>query len=567
MESLLIAACTLALVLLLALMALAVAAWRWRAEAADGRLREREDQARLADARTQAALGDEARRALGAAHGERAAAAAQAAAADAGFAAARAELQLLRSEREAARQELIEARQAGATLAGELSQRLAESGAAQAGLSAAQAALVEQRQRLAAAEATGERLRSELAAALDTAQQLRGDVGRHEALASERLQAQEQAREQLSVQLRSLGQQLFEEQGRAMLGEGRQQLEQTLTPFRERLVDLQNRINQVHATDLQDRASLHGEIRNMFTAQQRLSAEAEQLGRALRADTKAQGTWGELTLQRLLEASQLEEGLAYDLQVAVRSEEGARGRPDAVIFLPDHKALAIDAKVSLTAFMRATNASTEGERALALQEHLGSVRAHLKGLADRDYPEAIQESLRGSVLDLTLLFLPSEAAFAAAISQDAELWAEALRQRVIIVSPTTLLATLRVVAQIWRVEKQNANADLIAREAGAMLEKLRGALEDLDKVEAALTTAQEVFGRARAKLLTGKGNLQRRAEKILRLGAPAKDETRQRLQGDGDDDGPELEEGAVNGDGAPSRDENPAHPPPPPPAA
>jgi DNA recombination protein RmuC len=160
----------------------------------------------------------------------------------------------------------------------------------------------------------------------------------------------------------------------------------------------------------------------------------------------------------------------------------------------------------------------------------------MRTLATRDYPEAITESLKGHVLDLTLIFMPSEASFSAAVIQDSELWAEALRQRIIIVSPTTLLATLRVVAQIWRVEKQNRNAAAIAKEAGGIVEKLRGALEDFDDVEKAMQTALEAFGKARGKLVSGKGNIIRKAEKLIRLGAPAKDETKARITEEGDEE-------------------------------
>lgn len=427
-----------------------------------------------------------------------------------------------------------------------LSESEALRGAAQSALEAAKESLTEQGNRLKVAVEQVDLLRTELSVAQTSVQRFRGDLSQSEALATERQQAQEQSREQLAIQLRALTQQLYEEQGKAMLGEGRIQLEQTLTPFRERLLELQARIDQVHTKDMLDRASLKNDLNAMLAAQTSLSAEAAQLGRALRADTKVQGTWGELTLQRLLESSQLERGLAYELQVPVRSDEGASARPDAVIFLPEQKALVIDAKVSLTAFLRATNAETEDGRIVALKEHLQSVRGHMRGLSSRDYPEAVKESLKGHVLDLTLMFMPSEAAFAAAITQDPDLWAEALRLRIIIVSPTTLLATLRVVAQIWRVEKQNRNAAAIAKEAGGIVEKIRGALDDFDTVERAIQSAQEAFGKARGKLLTGKGNIIRKAEKIVSLGAPVKDETRARISNEGDEDDESIDSSSPN---------------------
>lgn len=442
----------------------------------------------------------------------------------------------------AAESELVKRDFERATMAQRYSESEAARGAAQAAHDAANNSIADQKLRLAEASEQMERLRGDLTEAQTAIQRLRGELSQSDAVAAERQQAQEQAREMLSTQLRALTQQLYEEQGKAMLGEGRLQLEQTLAPFRERIQELQTRIDQVHAVDIKDRAQLQSDLESMLVAQTQLSAEAHQLGRALRADSKAQGTWGELTLQRLLESSQLERGLTYELQVQVRSDEGTIGRPDAVIFLPDQKALAIDAKVSLTSFIKATNATTDEERATYLQEHLQSVRNHMHALAMRDYPEAIKESLKGHVLDLTLIFMPSEASFSAAVIQDSELWAEALRQRIIIVSPTTLLATLRVVAQIWRVEKQNRNASAIAKEAGGIVEKLRGALEDFDAVEKAMQVAVEAFGRARGKLVSGKGNMIRRAEKLIRLGAPAKDETKARIAAEGDDEEDDISE-------------------------
>ena len=353
---------------------------------------------------------------------------------------------------------------------------------AEADLRAARDQVADLTARLTATSQALDSLRAQHQEATTQIQRLSGDLAQAAAIAEERQKAQDESRGQMATQLRSLTQQLYEEQGKAMMGEGRLAMEQTLAPLRERLQEFQTKLDQAHETDVRERASLQSEIKNLLAAETRLSAEAEQLGRALRADTKSQGTWGELTLERLLEASQLERGLAYELQVSVRDDEGAAGRPDAVIFLPDQKALAVDAKVSLTAFMRAINAESDLVRAEVLVDHARSVRNHMKSLADRDYPESLSLSLKGSSLDMVLLFMPSEAAFSAAVAQDSELWSDAWKNRVIIVSPTTLLATLRVVGQIWRVEKQNRNSAAIAKEAGGILEKLRGFLTDFEAI-------------------------------------------------------------------------------------
>jgi DNA recombination protein RmuC len=335
----------------------------------------------------------------------------------------------------------------------------------------------------------------------------------------------------LRTEVENLSHRLFEDKGKAFLGEGRVQLEQVLAPLKERLAEFQRQAAEAHQTDTRERASLKQELAQLLGMQTRLGDEARQLSRALAADTRIQGTWGELNLERLLEASQLQRGVAYDLQVSARDDEGGRGRPDAVVWLPDNKAVVVDAKVSLTAFQRACNAGDDGDRQTALADHVRSVRAHVRGLAGRSYP---QLDLGGRTLDMVLLFLPSEPAFAAALSTDPALWTDSWQAGVILVSPTTLLATLRVVAQIWRVEQQNANAAAIAAEAGRMLDKLQLFIASMDDVGAQLERARGSWEQSMRQLSTGRGNLIARARKVHGLGAVgAKAATTAMLQPDG----------------------------------
>ena len=551
------------LVTIVALAALvATLIWSWRKSVA-AQTRERELQKELSQSQIRAALGEQASKSLAAAVNERAEAQTKAAVADIRAAEASA---AAKSTAEAAKATAEAVAAAARDRAADLTARLAAAnaelvkkdsglsalnlrltdsetarGAGQAEITSAKATLAKQDISLAEAKELTGRLQSESTAAKLVAQRLQGEISQNEALSAERNRQFDEAQARLPAQLQAMAQQLYTEQGKAMLGEGREQLEQTLTPFKERLQELQTRINEVHANDIKDRASLHGGLKDLLVAQNQLSTEANQLSKALRADTKAQGAWGELTLHRLLEASQLEKNLAYELQVAVHSDEDVGGRPDAVLFLPDRKALVIDAKVSLTAFMRATNALTEEERIIALKEHVLSVRNHITSLARRNYPESVKETLKGHSLDLTLLFLPSEAAFAAAVVHDGELWSDAFSKRILIVSPTTLLATLRVVAQIWRVEKQDRNTDQIVELASGISKKLGAALEDLERVERALGNAQKEFTTAKSKLFSGKGNVVRKVESMIRLGVRADDSTRALLakESDGaDEDGP-----------------------------
>jgi DNA recombination protein RmuC len=386
---------------------------------------------------------------------------------------------------------------------------------ADASLAAARVAAQDLEQRLQAGRLEIERLvaeREALAAQLHHAQ---GDVLTLRRVAEERENAQAQARVQLKAEFEVLANRLFEDKGKAMLGEGRAQLDAVLLPLRDRLTLFQQQIQSVHETDIRERSSLKSELASLLKAQATLGEEAQRLSRALTSDKQAQGSWGELTLQRLLEASNLQRGLDYELQVHARDDEGAPGRPDAVIYLPEDKALVVDAKVSLKAFVAACSATTTEERERHLAAHAASVRAHMRGLAAQRYPEL----LGTRTLDLTILFLPSEPGFAAAMAQDDSLWLDAFAAKVVVVSPTTLLATLRVAAQVWQMERQNRHAATVFAEATKIIDKFAAFVEDLDAVGRNLTAAQRSWDEARGKLVSGKGNLVSRIGKLHRLGA------------------------------------------------
>jgi len=274
-----------------------------------------------------------------------------------------------------------------------------------------------------------------------------------------------------------------------------------------------------------DRASLLTEIRLLQAAQQSLSKQADGLTRALTGESKAQGDWGEMVLESLLQTAGLVEGQQYDLQESHTDEQGGRKRPDAIVKLPGNRALVVDSKVSLTAFVEAMHATDEVSRGEALARHLDSLRAHVKGLAEKSYGDVLHQR----TLDFVLLFVPNEAAFHAALAQAPDLCEEALKRRVVLCSPTTLLAVLKTVEHVWRAEKQNANAQRIADEAGKLLDKLSDFVADLDEVGVRLAKAQESFAAAKAKLQTGRGNAMKKAQDIAELGARVKPDKRERL--------------------------------------
>ena len=352
--------------------------------------------------------------------------------------------------------------------------------------------------------------RARLAAALEAERQA----------AAERAAHAERTREAVRAEVEKLAGRVLDEKGKALLERSSEALRALVAPVGERLRAFEERIERTYHEEGRDRASLLRELRLLQDAQQRLSAQADGLSRALTGDAKAQGDWGELVLERVLESAGLAEGREYVLQAGHVDEEGGRKRPDAVVFLPGDRAIVVDAKCSLTAFVEATRAGEPPAREEALDRHVASLRAHVKGLAGKRYPDLLVHRS----LDLVLLFVPSEAAFHAAVARAPALYEEAFRQGIVLCSPTTLLAALRLVAHVWRSERQNANAQRIADEAGKLLDKLADFAGDLEQVGARLDQAQESFAAATAKLRTGRGNALRRAAELVRLGARARPE-------------------------------------------
>jgi DNA recombination protein RmuC len=447
---------------------------------------------------------------------------------------------LVQGQLDEARTHAEEAAAALRLLQGRLDEERVRAATADAALSASREQGVDLQQRLQAAVAELERAGHARAELATQAERLLGELTTLRRVAEERAAAQEQARSQLKSEFENLANRLFEDKGKAMLGEGRLQLDTVLAPLKEKLAEFQQKLLQVHETEVRERSGLKSELANLLKVQATLGEEAGRLSRALTSDRQAQGSWGELTLQRLLEASNLQRGIDYQLQVHARDDEGAAGRPDAVIWLPEGKALVVDAKVSLSAFIDACATTVPEERELRLAAHAAAVRAHMRGLSAQRYPEL----LGTRTLDLTILFMPSEPAFAAAMAQDPALWVEAFTAKVVLVSPTTLLATLRVVAQVWQLDRQNRNAAMVFAEATKLIDKFAAFVDDLDDVGKNLTLAQRSWDTARAKLHTGKGNLVARAAKLHKLGASnvkARSAGLLASQGEVDDEEPDEE--------------------------
>ena len=347
--------------------------------------------------------------------------------------------------------------------------------------------------------------------------------------ARERLEEAVRNREQVRAEVEKLAGRVLDEKGKALLDRNQTSLKALLDPLGEKLRTFEAKVEKTYDQENRDRARLLESLRILQDTQAKLHQDAEALTRALSGDSKAQGDWGELVLERVLETAGLTEGREYDLQLSHTDDAGGRKRPDALVYLPGGRVVVVDAKCSLTAFVEASRAVTPEAREAALDAHVASIRAHVKGLAAKSYQDVVRER----TVDIVLLFVPNEAAFHVAISRAAGLYEEAFRQRIVVCSPTTLLAALQLISHVWRSEKQNANAQEIAEEAGRMLEKLSAFVEDLDGVGRRLDQARESYDAARNKLDAGRGNILGKARAIVRLGARVKSEKVQELLGGG----------------------------------
>jgi len=331
----------------------------------------------------------------------------------------------------------------------------------------------------------------------------------------EKMQFASRSREEMTAQFRAMAEQVLEEKGRKVNEAGAERLNQVLEPFNRQLKEFKNQVEQSYHFRLQDSAQLKTQLQQLTKLNQQISQDALNLTNALKGQSQTQGIWGEMILERVLEQSGLVKGEHYETQVSMQNEERQRFRPDAIIHLPGGKDLVIDAKVSLSAYETCCSTQSPARREEAVKAHLRSVRSHLKELDLKDYSSLPDLN----TLDLVLMFIPVEGAFALALQEDRLLFSEAFDKRIVIVSPTTLFATLRTVENSWRNEAQNRNAQEIAGKAGKLYDKFCGFLSDMDRVEKSLDQAGKAYYDARNKLSDGKGNLIRRAQDLKDLGA------------------------------------------------
>jgi len=352
---------------------------------------------------------------------------------------------------------------------------------------------------------------------------------RGELLASDRLtQAEKHYNNQLSLlneakqglakEFENLANRIFTSKQQEFNLHSQAALKTNIEPLREQLKEFRKKVEDVYEKENAERNKLVGQIGELQKQTQQISNDAVGLARALKGDNKAQGNWGEVILERLLEDSGLQKGREYETQVSLQNEDGNRRAPDVIVRLPDNKDIIIDAKVSLVDYERYCSEEDEDAQKQYLKQHIASLRNHINGLSIKDYEKL--DGIRS--LDFVFIFMPIEAAFMLALQHEPALFKEAYDKHVILVSPTTLLATLRTVEGVWRYEKQNKNAEKIAKQAGGLYDQFVLLLDSVDDIGRALNKTQDAYEITQKRLKTGRGNLVKRVEDIKTLGAKTK---------------------------------------------
>ncbi len=319
----------------------------------------------------------------------------------------------------------------------------------------------------------------------------------------------------LSDHFNTLGQKILEEKTLKFTDRNKEQMNAVVSPLQKQLQEFQLLINRNATEGLAQQKNMKAEIERIYQLNQELSKKATDLTKALTSESKTQGNWGELILQRLLEVAGLEKGREFETEVSFTNEDNKRYRPDVLIHLPQQKTMVVDAKVSLTAFERYVNAETDAERQNQLKLHVQSIQQHIKTLSEKAYQKIEQIDS----LDFVLMFVPVESAFLEAVNSQPNLIEEAYKKNVLILSASNLLATLRTVMVLWQNANQNKNAQLIADKAGKMYDKFVGFVDDLNQIKLRLDQADSAWYAAENKLKTGRGNLIRQADNLKQLGA------------------------------------------------
>lgn len=330
----------------------------------------------------------------------------------------------------------------------------------------------------------------------------------------EKLEILENARDDLKKEFENLANKIFD----AKNIKGEKKFQELMKPLREQLKEFRDRVNDVYDKDSEGRTKLHAEIKHLQNLNKQISEDAENLTKALKGDSKIQGNWGEIVLEKLLEFAGLEKGVMFETQVSLKDETGKRFQPDVIIHLPDKRDVLVDSKVSLTAYEEFFNEDDEIKKQKALDRHLISVNNHINELSKKNY-----ENLQGvNSLDWVFMFIPIEGAFISAIQNSKDAYQRAMKKKIILVGPTTLLATLRTIENFWKFKKQTENAKEIAQRGSALYDKFVNFVESLDDIGKHIERASNSYNEAKNRLSTGRGNLIRQSEMLKNLGIQTK---------------------------------------------
>lgn len=367
-----------------------------------------------------------------------------------------------------------------------------------------------------------EKIRDQLQQQLSTAQVSLATVSatreQEQKSSAEKLKLLEQAKNDLSKEFENLANRIFDEKSEKFTKLNKSTVDLTVNPLREQIKEFKERVEFVYDKESKDRQSLLSEIGHLKNLNNQISQDAVNLTKALKGESKTQGNWGEVILEKVLEESGLRKGHEYQAQSSFTDDDGRRKSPDVIVHLPDEKDIIIDSKVSLTDYERYCSEDDENLRKAHLKAHVASIKTHVKQLSVKGY-----EQLEGvKTLDFVLLFIPIEAAFLSAFEQDPELFRDAYESNIIVVSPTTLLATLRTIQSIWRYERQSKNAEEIASQAGKLYDQIALLSSSMLDVGKHLDNAHKAHDKAINQLSSGRGNLLGRAEKLEKLGAKTK---------------------------------------------
>jgi DNA recombination protein RmuC len=369
-------------------------------------------------------------------------------------------------------------------------------------------------------ELDSERLRSQQEVL--SGAELRDRLSRQEILLQqERIQQQDKllllqnAREQMSLEFKTLANEILEQKGKSFSENNQVQIQNLLKPLGDKIQMFEKKVEDTYDKESKQRFALEKEIKSLLELNARISVDAVNLTKALKGESKTQGNWGEVILERVLEKSGLERGREYEVQVSLKDDSGSRNQPDVIVHLPEGKDVIIDSKVSLKDYEAYFSETDDKQRAVYLKQHIQSVRGHIKELSSKHY-----QNLKGiRTLDFVLLFLPVEPAFTLAVQHDEALFTEAFSQNIILVGPSTLLATLRTIQSIWRFEYQNKNALAIAESAGKLYEQFVAFTQELEKIGDHLDKGHQAWENACKRLSHGRGNLVRQVETLKKLGA------------------------------------------------